>query len=105
MYLPDQVLGTTPPLEVLVWYPVCTYSTVVYILAIRLCHKLKPNVFLTLREVNCMLAIWSRVKDLRQACDMKCTFVSFCFRFGFFNVFVVEGYFYFFEDQLVILVL
>lgn len=68
---PDQVLGTTTPcLEVLVWYPVCTcYGISV---TVRLCLKQKPNVCSALREVNCMLDIWSGVKDQRQACDMKC---------------------------------
>lgn len=73
----DQVLGTTPSLEVLVWYPVCTcYGISV---TVRLCLKQKPNVCSALREVNCMLAIWSRVKDQRQACDMKCKSVLICF--------------------------
>lgn len=63
-------IRNTPSLEVFVWYPVCTcYGIPV---TVRLCSKLKPNVCLTLREVNCMLAIRSGVKDLRQACDMKC---------------------------------
>lgn len=67
---PDRVLGSTPCLEVLVWYPVCTcYGISV---TVRLCLKQKPNVCSALREVNCMLDIWSRVKDQRQACDMKC---------------------------------
>lgn len=40
-----------------------------------------------------MLAIWSRVKDPRQACDMKCKSVfNFCFFNGFFVV--VEGFFF-----------
>lgn len=115
----DQVRWTTPSLEVLVWYPVCTcYGISV---TVRLCLKLKPNVCSALREVNCMLAIWSRVKDLRQACDMKCKSVFFFF-FSFFNFlffliffflllfifFVVEGFvlfWFFLKDQLVILVL
>lgn len=97
----DQVRWTTPSLEVLVWYPVCTcYGISV---TVRLCLKLKPNVCSALREVNCMLAIWSRVKDLRQACDMKCKSVFFFFFFfkfplffSFFFIivffFVVEGF-------------
>lgn len=88
----DQVRWTTPSLEVLVWYPVCTcYGISV---TVRLCLKLKPNVCSALREVNCMLAIWSRVKDLRQACDMKCKSVFFFFSFLNFLVFffVVEGF-------------
>lgn len=78
----DRVIGTTPSLEVLVWYPVCTcYGISV---TVRLCLKQKPNVCSALREMNCMLAIWSRVKDQRQACDMKCKSVfNFCF-FTFF---------------------
>lgn len=81
----DQVRWTTPSLEVLVWYPVCTcYGISV---TVRLCLKLKPNVCSALREVNCMLAIWSRVKDLRQACDMKCKSVFFFFFFFKFPLF------------------
>lgn len=81
----DQVRRTTPSLEVLVWYPVCTcYGISV---TVRLCLKLKPNVCSALREVNCMLAIWSRVKDLRQACDMKCKSVFFFFLFFLFFFF------------------
>lgn len=96
----DRVLGTTPSLEVLVWYPVCTcYGISV---TVRLCLKQKPNVCSALREVNCMLAIWSRVKDQRQACDMKCksVFILFFifFTFLFFKIFFffsVEGFFLF----------
>lgn len=50
----------TPSLEVFVWWPslhmlwYSCYRTVV--------SKLKPNTCLTLREVNCMLAVWSGVK-------------------------------------------
>lgn len=113
----DQVRWTTPSLEVLVWYPVCTcYGISV---TVRLCLKLKPNVCSALREVNCMLAIWSRVKDLRQACDMKCKSVFFFFFFfkfplfffffffiiGFFLLLRVLFCFVFLKDQLVILVL
>lgn len=112
----DQVRWTTPSLEVLVWYPVCTcYGISV---TVRLCLKLKPNVCSALREVNCMLAIWSRVKDLRQACDMKCKSVFFFsfFNFLFFLIFFFIivyffccwGFFFLFvflKDQLVILVL
>lgn len=113
----DQVRWTTPSLEVLVWYPVCTcYGISV---TVRLCLKLKPNVCSALREVNCMLAIWSRVKDLRQACDMKCksvffffSFLNFLFFFSFFFIIVffflllrVLFCFVFLKDQLVILVL
>lgn len=104
---------TTPSLEVWVWYPVCTcYGISV---TVRLCLKLKPNVCSALREVNCMLAIWSRVKDLRQACDMKCKSVLkkkkklFCFFyvyfFFFFFLMLRFFLFIFFKDQLVILVL
>lgn len=113
----DQVRWTTPSLEVLVWYPVCTcYGISV---TVRLCLKLKPNVCSALREVNCMLAIWSRVKDLRQACDMKCKSVFFFFFFFkfplFFSFFFIIVFFFlllrvlfcfvFLKDQLVILVL
>lgn len=112
----DQVRWTTPSLEVLVWYPVCTcYGISV---TVRLCLKLKPNVCSALREVNCMLAIWSRVKDLRQACDMKCKSVFFFFsflNFLFFFLFFIIVFFFlllrvlfcfvFLKDQLVILVL
>lgn len=110
----ERELGTTPSLEVLVWYPVCTcYGISV---TVRLCLKLKPNVCSALREVNCMLAIWSRVKDLRQACDMKCksvlNFFLFFYGFLFFSLFFLffSSFFYlmlrvFFKDQLVILVL
>lgn len=113
----DQVRWTTPSLEVLVWYPVCTcYGISV---TVRLCLKLKPNVCSALREVNCMLAIWSRVKDLRQACDMKCKSVFFFFSFlnflffFFFFFFIIVFFlllrvlfcFVFLKDQLVILVL
>lgn len=95
----DQVRWTTPSLEVLVWYPVCTcYGISV---TVRLCLKLKPNVCSALREVNCMLAIWSRVKDLRQACDMKCKSVFFFFFFLISSIFIVYffccwGFFFFF---------
>lgn len=99
--LPERVLGTTPSLEVLVWYPVCTcYGISV---TVRLCLKLKPNVCSALREVNCMLAIWSRVTDQRQACDMKCKSV---FNFFFFFLSFFYDFFSFFcfvfKDQLVI---
>lgn len=107
---PDQVLGTTTPcLEVLVWYPVCTcYGISV---TVRLCLKQKPNVCSALREVNCMLDIWSGVKDQRQACDMKCKsvfnfyfFFLFLFYFNYFFL-LLRVFFFFFKDQLVILVL
>lgn len=92
----DQVRWTTPSLEVLVWYPVCTcYGISV---TVRLCLKLKPNVCSALREVNCMLAIWSRVKDLRQACDMKCKsvfFFFFFFKFPLFFLFFLLLFFFF----------
>lgn len=81
----DGVLGTTPSLEVLVWYPVCTCHGIS--VTVRLCLKLKPNVCSALREVNCMLAIWSGVKDLRQACDMKCKSVFFSFFYVFLLLF------------------
>lgn len=46
-----------------------------------------------------MFAIRSRVKDLHQACDMKCKFV-----FNFFNVsfifFVVVFFFFFFKRSV-----
>lgn len=87
---PGSSIRNNPSLEVLVWYPVCTcYGISV---TVRLCLKLKPNVCSALREVNCMLAIWSRVKDQRQACDMKCKsvfyFLFLVFIFIFFYVFL-----------------
>lgn len=99
----DQVRWTTPSLEVLVWYPVCTcYGISV---TVRLCLKLKPNVCSALREVNCMLAIWSRVKDLRQACDMKCKsvfFFFFFFKFPLFFSFFLLLFFFFVVEGFVL---
>lgn len=90
----DRVLGTTPSLEVLVWYPVCTcYGISV---TVRLCLKQKPNVCSALREVNCMLDIWSGVKDQRQACDMKCKSVFnfvLCFYFFHFIFFAISSFY------------
>lgn len=89
----EQVFETTLSLEVLVWYPVCTcYGISV---TVRLFWKQKPSVCSALREVNCMLDIWSRVQEQCQACDMKCKSV---FNFYFFNflvlIFTCWGFFF-----------
>lgn len=57
--------------------------------------KQKPNVCSALREVNCMLDIWSRVQDQRQACDMKCKSVFNFYFFLFVFIFTCWGFFFF----------